>query len=547
VPHIYAERQGDLFFAQGFVQAQDRLFQMDLWRRSVQGRLSQVLGANFIDRDAMTRRVQFTGDETAEWASYGPDAKVIATAFVAGINAWIARARERPPEEFVLAGWQPDLWEPADVLNRTDAFTASRDALDEVRRKQLSDVIGDAIRSIGAPPFFAALAAPVRSDAGEVRLQPDHTIKDQRSGPSSDVRGVRLEPDHTTVVTAAHVSATSNELTVSESRARLEHPSARYFVHLHAPGWNVIGATSPWRPGVAVGHNEHIAWGATSIAADTQDIYADAASAPRITVKEAIAVKGRAEPFTFNREITQHGVVIASDRERQIVYTLRWSGTQAGAAPELAALLIDRATDWETFLRALAAWKLPARRIVYADRAGRTGFHDAALVPARTSGEWVGWMPFDRLAHAFNARGGSISAAGMANAAGPARNRQAGFAHPLAVNDAARKRFDVGPVDRPANDNPVRIVFDLRDWDRSRAITAPGQSGAPTSPHFSDLAALWASGEYFPLAFSDAAVQANQEAVLTLTPAGRSTARPEGRALPPPRSGEPTPVASRRR
>ena len=108
VPHIYAENQDDLFFAQGFVQAQDRLFQMDLWRRSSQGRLSEVLGPNFIERDAMTRRFQYRGDVAAEWASYGPDAKAIAAAFVRGVNAWVALARERPPEEFVLAGFVPN-------------------------------------------------------------------------------------------------------------------------------------------------------------------------------------------------------------------------------------------------------------------------------------------------------------------------------------------------------------------------------------------------------------------------------------------------------
>src|SRR6185436_11171222 len=121
IPHIYARSQDDLFFAQGFVQAQDRLFQMDLWRRSVQGRLSEVLGGNFVERDSMTRRFQFRGDINAEWASYGSDTKAIAEAFTRGINAWVGRARERLPEEFILAGWAPEFWRPEDLLNRTDA------------------------------------------------------------------------------------------------------------------------------------------------------------------------------------------------------------------------------------------------------------------------------------------------------------------------------------------------------------------------------------------------------------------------------------------
>ena len=104
VPHITASNTDDLFFAQGFVQAQDRLFQMDLWKRSVQGRLSEVLGANFIQRDSMTRRIQYRGDIDREWASYGPDARRIAVAFTDGINGWIGRVRTDLPEEFALAG-----------------------------------------------------------------------------------------------------------------------------------------------------------------------------------------------------------------------------------------------------------------------------------------------------------------------------------------------------------------------------------------------------------------------------------------------------------
>src|SRR5712691_9149102 len=191
VPHIYAQNERDLFFAQGFVQAQDRLFQMDLWRRSVQGRLSEVLGPNFVERDAATRRVQYHHDAAAEWAAYGPELKPIAEAFVRGVNAWVAIAREDVPEEFTLAGWRPELWSPDDLLNRTDAFVASGDAALDVFRARLvatvgerraaaflqaatpyripagldlnrvSYVIEDALRRVGTAPFFLGLAAPV--------------------------------------------------------------------------------------------------------------------------------------------------------------------------------------------------------------------------------------------------------------------------------------------------------------------------------------------------------------------------------------------------
>src|SRR3954470_9035205 len=120
VPHIYAQNQDDLFFAQGFVQAQDRLFQMDLWRRSAQGRLSEVLGPNFVERDAMTRRMQYRGGLDEEWGSYGPETKAIATSFTRGINARLEQSLEQLPEEFMLAGWKPERWQPEDLLNRTD-------------------------------------------------------------------------------------------------------------------------------------------------------------------------------------------------------------------------------------------------------------------------------------------------------------------------------------------------------------------------------------------------------------------------------------------
>ncbi len=142
IPHISAGTTDDLFFAQGFVQAQDRLFQMDLWKRSTQGRLSEVLGANFIQRDSMTRRIQFRGDLDREWDSYGPDTRRIAVAFTNGINAWVRMARQDLPEEFALAGWAPEFWRPEDLLNRTDAFLASGNALDELFRARLVAALG---------------------------------------------------------------------------------------------------------------------------------------------------------------------------------------------------------------------------------------------------------------------------------------------------------------------------------------------------------------------------------------------------------------------
>ncbi len=312
IPHIYAQSADDLFFAQGFVQAQDRLFQLDLWRRSVQGRLAEVLGPNFAERDSSTRRMQYRGDPDAEWASYGADTRAIASAFVRGINAWVTRARERPPEEFVVAGWRPEIWSPADLLNRTDAFVDSGDAIAEIARARLSPVVADALRRVGTPPFFAGFAVP--------------------------------------------------------PGARLDHPSRRYFVHLQAPGWNVIGATAPWLPGVSIGHNDRIAWQSQPVTVDTQDVYAEKDAPVTAVFNDSLTIRGRKEAFDFTHEFTRHGVIVASDTEHGLVYAVRWSGFEAGGAAELAALALDRAQSWPEFRQALSRWKMPARRFEYRGR-----------------------------------------------------------------------------------------------------------------------------------------------------------------------------------
>jgi penicillin amidase len=400
------------------VQAQDRLFQMDLWRRSGQGRLSEVLGANFIERDAMTRRVQYRGSIDAEWGSYGPRMKETAEAFTGGINAWIERVQDDLPEEFALAGWKPEPWKPEDLLNRTDAFLASGDAQDEVLRAQLAAAIGapavdaiwpvarggptrplpgvdlgavnytlgDLLRRVGTPPFFSALWASV-------------------SGPASNVwavGGSRVGGD--AIVTAdPHRAYTT--------------PSLRYLVHLTAPGFNAIGATAPWLPAVAIGHNDLFAWAYAAAPADVQDLFVEQLNPANerqvqfqgrwadVEVEhDAIAVKGRREPFEYDRLYTRHGVIIGLDRDRHLAYTLRWSGAEPGTAGELAAVRLGRATTIEQLRAALASWKMPPADFVFANRSGAIGSVRAALIPRRPLGsgrvpgpgwtgsaEWQGW------------------------------------------------------------------------------------------------------------------------------------------------------------
>ncbi len=642
IPHITAQSEHDLFVAQGFVQAQDRLFQMDLWRRSVQGRLAQVLGPNFVDRDAMTRRVQYHGDRNAEWASYGPDVKAIAEAFVAGINAWVVIAKQNPPAEFALAGWMPDVWTADDLLNRTDAFVASGNAQTEAFRAQLAAAVGqtradrllpgdslrgfppggdvddldkagaaltDALRRIGTTPFFSGFASPFSgSNAWAV---------------------------------AASRSTTGAPLLANDPHRPLTAPALRYLVHLQAPGWNVIGAASPWLPGVVIGHNDRVAWGMAAYPGDTQDLYVEQARASIQRIADPILIKGRPKPFAFEREYTRNGVVIASDRQKGLVFTLKWTGFEPGAAGELAALGLDRAQSIAELRDALIRWKLPVVDVVFADAGGvghqiaggptspqtdavviaanespsrmkrlREMFaggakygvaemqqqqHDivavnagqmamrlsrvrstdarvedgrqrllmwdkrmsagsaaAALyaaferrlwrtiaearVPAGVLDDYLFRVPFD-LDLAMKASNAqlldALAAAVKEEEQSAPRTGLVTFRHSLAITQAARRLFNVGPFEPGGYESTVnanftrsnvdigasfRQIADVADWDRSVASAAPGQSEQPRSPHYSDLSKLWAAGRYFPLSFSDRAIQANAESTLILQP-----------------------------
>ena len=455
IPHISASNQVDLFFAQGFVQAQDRLFQMDLWLRASQGRLSEVLGANFIDRDAMTRRMQYRGDMKAEWATYGEDARAIAEAFVRGINTWVSIVREHPPQEFVQVNWPPAYWRAEDLLNRTDAFLESQDALDEIRRRHLPDAVADAVRLVGTAPFL--------------------------SGSSPQLELIRTR-------SASRADVSRDHLVISETTGPLAAPAARYLVHLVAPGWNVIGATAPWLPGVAIGHNDRVAWAMTPLAVSTEEILIEPESAVIAREPQLLHIKGRGDMLPFTRDATADGVVIASDHEHQRVFVLRWKGFEPGTAAGLGALGLDRAHDWPSFRDAAAHWLMPARRIVYAD--------------------------VDDRAEHLDAQPGGTRRLEEARSVDAHVSDRALFPHFI-------HRFDIGPLTRPPDDAPLQLDVNVSEWDRSQAISAPGQSGAPSSARYADEAAKWSGGQRVELWFSGAAVTANADATLTLTPAPR--------------------------
>ncbi len=434
VAHIYAQNQHDLFFAQGVVAASDRLFQMEVWKRAGQGRLSEIAGEAVLARDINARALQYHGDMQAEYASYAPQAQVILEAFTDGINAYIATLGQPGgpalPAEFRLAGFLPDAWRPEDCLNRMAAFSMTGNAISELNSARALHELGahKAAMALHFDPPVALEPAPGIDLTG---LSPDLLKALVGSDQRIEFAHPPREGSNNWTISGA-LTASAKPLLANDPHRVLALPSLRYMVHLVAPGWDVIGAGEPGLPGVALGHNQHIAWGFTIFGLDQQDLYVEELNPKNpleyrtehgwtamSTRAEQFIVKG-ARPRTIQLRFTRHGPVLWDDGKRALA--LRWVGSEPGTAGYLASLAIDQAQNWRQFEAAMDRWKVPSENIVYADRDGNIGEHSVGLAPMRSwtgllpvpgagGFEWQGYVATEQLPHAFNPPAGFVATA----------------------------------------------------------------------------------------------------------------------------------------
>jgi penicillin amidase len=401
VPHIYARNDDDLFFAQGFVVAQDRLFQLDLWRRVNIGETAEIVGKAGLDGDRFARLLRYRGDMDAEWTSYSPDTRKIATAFTRGINASIDHAGGRLPIEFQLLGIKPKKWQPEDILGRMSGIIMSRAWQSDILRAELINVVGVA-RARQLMP-----ADPVRDYAPAAGFDLAGIDRSILAGFRAATRALPLgggPGGSNNWVIDGTLSVSGKPMLASDPHRNIHLPSLRYLVHLHAPGWNVIGSGEPGIPGVAIGHNDRVAWGFTIVGTDQTDIYVeelhpDEPTSYRVgerwekmvVVREQAAVKGEARPVELELRYTRHGPVIHEDLKRRRAYVLKWVGAEPGGAAYLGCLALDRARNGKEFVTACQAWKAPGENMVYADVDGAIGWLAAGLAPLRKG--WNGLLP----------------------------------------------------------------------------------------------------------------------------------------------------------
>jgi penicillin G amidase len=399
VPHIYAKNSDDLFFAQGYITAHDRLFQIDLWRRIGTGKLAEVLGPKYLKRDRIARLVRYRGDWDQEWRSYSPDAKAIATAFTRGINAYIRSLNGQRPTEFRIAGFDPGQWAPEDVAARVAGLLMTGNMLAEVNRTLDVKKIGLAADDRLFPPEpHIPLLLPKGLDVADITPA---IVKDYEAA----IGAIHFpgEQGSNNWVVDGTMTRTGKPLLANDPHRGIELPSLRKTVHLVAPGWDVIGAGEPALPGIALGHNENIAWGFTIVGIDQQDLYVEKVNPADATQysyrgawkkfeveRQPVKVKGEG-----SREVelkyTIHGPVIYEDDSLHRAYALKWVGTAAGGAGYLSALKLSRAQNWQEFQSGVASYKIPSENLVYADRTGNIGWIAAGQAPIRNG--WAGLFP----------------------------------------------------------------------------------------------------------------------------------------------------------
>ncbi|MGN2642080.1 MULTISPECIES: penicillin acylase family protein [Nocardia] len=396
IAHIYAASTEDVFFAQGYNAARERLFQLDLWRRRGLGLMAEAFGPTYIDHDRAARLLAYRGDLDTEWDAYGDTTRTAVTRFVAGINAYIDRLDTHPedlPPEFALTGHRPARWAPEDVV-RPRAHAPVFNLMSQVHRARVAavaDLDADTLRQGLAREHRAGMPEGIDPDLPAQVLAPYLLATGRTSVPvPKDV----VEGSNCWAV-AADRTATGRPVLAGDPHRGYATPSLRYIVHLCAPGLDVIGAGEPHTPGIALGHNGTAAFGFTVCPIDTEDlVVCDLGTEHLDTVTETIPVRG-GDPAQVELQFTRHGPVLHVDHHHGNAYVLRSTWFQPGTAPYLGSLESMTATTWPRFDAALQHWRAPGENHVYADIHGTIASRSAGLVPRRVGYDGLLPVPAD--------------------------------------------------------------------------------------------------------------------------------------------------------
>jgi len=532
IPHITAQSEHDLLFAQGYVHAQDRLWQMEQNRRLLRGTLAEVVGEVALPADRFSRAIGFRRAAEAELAALPPEAVALLQAYADGVNAFIEGHQGALPLEFTLLRLRPAPWTVLDTVGwgKVMAWGLSCNWESELLRWDLARKLAPeraAALEVGYNPACPTVVKTTEGDGRDdvvTRLLAAYQEARPFLAPGAGDVG-----SNNWVVAPAR-SSTGRPILCNDPHLSPGMPSIWYENHLQCPTIHVTGVSFPGVPGVIIGHNDRIAWGVTNAFPDVQDFFVerfDPANPRRYefqgqweeaqVVREEIRVKGRAAPEVLEVRITRHGPVVSDvlAPAAGVPLALRWVAHDPGDIV-VGVLMMNRASDWAEFQEALRHWPVPSQNFVYADVDGHTGYIMPGQVPIRAQGdgllpvpgwdgkhEWTGYIPFEELPRLYDPPQGLIVTANN-RVVGPdyphfiSAEWSAGY-RARRIEEALRDRERIAPADcqalhmdftcLPANDllpfldslaptDPLeqQALAALRAWDRRATPDSVGAS-----------------------------------------------------------------------
>ncbi len=466
VPHIQANTQDDLLFAQGYVTAQDRLWQMDMLRRNSAGELAEILGPPLLDHDKVQRVFQLRNVAQRVYSSMPEIDRHRYEQYAAGVNLFISQNYDHLPAEFRTLHYKPRPFIGMDSVliglnmvqtldNHWDVKLAREQVVAHLHDPKLEAELypvgswrdqppTSAVADMTQPHPAPALSDDEETDQTQTRLNPPSLPGRNNFEDAPRLRALLgtascsgCEPGSNNWVIAGKHTASGKPLLSNDMHLGLAVPNVWYMAELTAPGLHVAGVTLPGVPLVIAGHNDHVAWGFTALYADVQDLYVEkldgngnylgpaGAWLTLAHAQETIRVRF-GKSVQLDVQLTPHGPLLNPlfHKETRPI-ALHWSLYD----PALAAIPLyemNTAADWPHFSAALAAWCYPTQNVVYSDDQGHIAYHAVGKVPFRPSGlvatpiivandayqhEWKGYIPFDSLPYSVDPPSGLLATA----------------------------------------------------------------------------------------------------------------------------------------
>jgi penicillin amidase len=428
VPHITAESEHDVWFAQGFCHGQDRLWQLERFRRFARGTLSEILGEALIPVDRFYRRLGIQRHSERDWLLLGADARKIVRWFTDGVNAAIASFDDLPPE-FQVLGIQPDWWTPEDSIAvwRVITFTQMADFTNKILAGSIHAKYGEDAVSLLQPeyPGGAPVVVPTGADAENIGSQLAEILRQAQELVGLTTEGVGSN----NWAVSGEKSASGKPLLAGDPHAVVQIAPVWYLNHLTHSEFDVIGASTPGVPGMLMyGHNHKVAWSVTNAIADVSDLFVERFNedyslyehegewlAPEVWDEE-IAVKGRDEPLREQILVTKHGPVVAGGPgEEGPALAHQWTGHEVLRTFETLPGSF-RARDVDEYVDSQSTWVGPPMNKIVADTQGNIAYQLVGDIPLRKHGganpvpvpgwsgdyDWQGSIPFEQLPSSLN-------------------------------------------------------------------------------------------------------------------------------------------------